>query len=434
MKKMIVIIGLGKTGFSCARYLTSQHIPFRVMDSRGNPPGLAEFNALFPGVPVTAGKFDEAVIHSAETLLVSPGVSPQTFPPEKVQGDMALFARAAKAPIIAVTGTNAKGTVTTLVGEMVKAAGRKSAVGGNIGTPALDLLFESVPDFYVLEVSSFQLEMLPSLRNKAAAILNLSPDHLDRHQTMENYQKIKQRLYVQSETAVFNRQDAYTFPLHPTPHQISFGLDIPAENQFGLKENHLMYGENVLLPVEALKIQGRHNYLNALAALALGQAAGLPMSAMLTALENFSGLPHRCEWITTQQDIVWINDSKATNIGAALAALTGWGGHISGKIILIAGGTGKGADFTLLQDAVKKYTKKIILIGQDASLMAKALEQHAGIQYAADLASAVQTAHKLAVPGDAVMLSPACASFDMFNDFEDRGNQFKTLVKDLFHL
>jgi UDP-N-acetylmuramoylalanine--D-glutamate ligase len=431
---MKVVAGLGKTGLSCAKYLADRAIDFMIMDSRESPPGLDEFKKLFPDVQIILGKFDQNIIREAEEVIISPGISPEDFPSEKTIGDIELFSRLAKAPIVAITGTNAKGTVTTLVGEMIKAAGLKVVVGGNIGTPALDLLLEAVPDFYVLEVSSFQLETTHKFNTKAAVILNLSPDHLDRHKTMENYQKIKQSIYQYTETAVFNRQDAYTLPIYKTSHQISFGLDKPEDNQFGFDKNKLFFGKNILLPIDNLKIQGKHNYLNALAALALGQAIGLPISKMLEALEDFPGLAHRCEWITTQKDIAWYNDSKATNIGATLAALDGLGSHIKGKIILIAGGLGKDADFTLLQKAVKNYTKNIILIGKDAPIIAKALWEYTSIQYAKDLASAVQIANSQASSGDAVLLSPACASFDMFRDFEDRGDQFKTFVKDLFHL
>jgi UDP-N-acetylmuramoylalanine--D-glutamate ligase len=432
--KFKIIIGLGKTGLSCAKYLTDHHINFIMMDTRENPPGLEEFKKLYPEIPVYTGKFNPELIQQSQEIIISPGISPESLPPEKTIGDIELFARAAKAPIVAITGTNAKGTVTTLTSKMIEQAGLTAAVGGNIGTPALDLLTQKIPDFYVLEISSFQLETTHQLSAKAAVILNLTPDHLDRHKTMETYQKIKQRIYRHTETAVFNRDDPYTFPVYATPHQISFGLDKPKEHQFGLYKQHLAYGENLLLPVSDLKIQGKHNWSNALAALALGQAIGLPMEKMCEALHYFPGLSHRCEWIGTQDNIQWINDSKGTNIGASLAALEGLGENSKGKIILIAGGIGKDADFTLLQEAVRRYTRQLILIGQDAPLMAKALSLYTEVKFAPTLQEAVKMAQLSALPGDTVLLSPACASFDMFQDFEDRGNQFKLLVRDLLHL
>lgn len=439
---MVVIIGLGQTGLSCAKYLSHKNINFTMMDSRENPPHLAEFKKLYPDINIHLGKFDINIIQQSSEIILSPGVSPDIFPAEKIIGDIELFAREAKAPIIGITGTNAKGTVTTLLGEMIKASGLTVELGGNIGTPALDLLSQKTPDFYVLEISSFQLETIHHLPLKSAVILNLSPDHLDRHKTMENYQKAKQRIYHHTENAVFNRNDIYTYPninvgTDPCvyPH-ISFGLDKPEDNQFGLDNNYLVYGKNLLLPVDALKIQGRHNWSNALAALALGYSIGLSLENMIETLKKFPGLPHRCEWVSTQNNIIWINDSKGTNIGATIAALEGIGKSLHGKIVLIAGGLGKDADFTLLQDVLKNYTRTIILIGQDAKLISDAISppiNNNHIKFASTLKEAVLTAQSLALSGDAVLLSPACASFDMFANFEDRGNQFKLLVKDLLH-
>jgi len=481
---MKIIIGLGTTGLSCAKYLVHKNIDFIMMDSRENPPNLVEFKKLCPEKKIYLGEINQKIIQQFSEIILSPGVSPDIFPAEKTISDIELFAREAKAPIIGITGTNAKGTVTTWLGEMIEASGLTVALGGNIGTPALDLLSQKTPDFYVLELSSFQLEITHRLYLKSAVILNLSPDHLDRHKTMENYQKAKQRIYHHTETAVFNRDDAYTYPAgaeHPlfqrgsTPKAsggfftlllgkiprllrslpplkkgafpgltrntqvrscLSFGLDKPKDNQFGLDQNHLAYGKKLLLPVSDLKIQGRHNYANALAALALGHSIGLSLENMITALKKFPGLPHRCEWVAAENHINWINDSKGTNIGAAIAALDGIGKSLNGKIILIAGGMGKNADFALLQDAVKNYTRVIILIGRDAKLISNAISpsiHNHHIKFASTLKEAVLAAKLSALPGDAVLLSPACASFDMFQDFEDRGNQFKHLVKDLLH-
>ncbi len=437
----IVIIGLGNTGFSCAKYLADKAINFMVMDSRENPPHLAEFKKLYPNIKFLLGKFDQEIIQQSTEVILSPGISPELFPAEKTIGDIELFVREAKAPIIGITGTNAKGTVTTLLGEMIKEAGLTVELGGNIGTAALDLLSKKIPDFYVLELSSFQLEIVHHLPLKSAALLNLSPDHLDRHKTMKNYQQAKQHIYDHTETAIFNRDDIYTFPIasiERNPHRkinyLDFGLDKPDHNQFGLDQDYLAYGENLLLPVSDLKIQGRHNYANALAALALGHSIGLPIQKMLAALKKFPGLPHRCEWVATQNNIHWINDSKGTNIGATIAALEGIGQSLNGKIILIAGGIGKDADFSLLQAALQNYTRTLILIGQDAKLISDAVSpfiNNINIQFCSTLQEVILEAKSFALPGDVVLLSPACASFDMFENFEDRGNQFKHLVKDL---
>jgi UDP-N-acetylmuramoylalanine--D-glutamate ligase len=426
-----VVIGLGETGFSCARYLKKNNISFMMMDSRENPPGLLKFQQTFPDIPIHLGNFEKSLIDAAENIIMSPGVSPSNFPTLKTIGDIELFARAAQAPIIGITGTNAKGTVTTLLGEMIQHAGFNVLLGGNIGVPALDLLDHPVPDFYVLEISSFQLETTHHLPLAAATILNLSPDHLDRHHTMENYQQIKQRIYRQARVAVFNRNDPATFPMFPCAQQFSFGFDAPRTQEFGLSEGYLMRGEEKLFPTKTLKIQGKHNWLNALSALALGKAIDLPIEKMRDVLKTFPGLPHRCEWVTSQNNIHWYNDSKGTNIGATIAALEGFGETLPArKIILIAGGVGKDQDFRLLKESVEKYTKQVILIGQDAPRIHQVLKDKSLL--AASLQEAVSIAKKIAVKEDIVLLSPACASLDQFKNFEDRGNQFKMLVKDLY--
>jgi UDP-N-acetylmuramoylalanine--D-glutamate ligase len=406
-----LIIGLGKTGLSCARYFARQDINFIIMDSRENPPELKSFQQEFPNTPLYLGEFNAQLIAEAKEIILSPGISPDDFPSEKTISDIELFGRVAKTPIIGITGTNAKGTVTTLVAEMIKNSGLTVEVGGNIGTPALDLLEQEIPDYYVLEISSFQLETTHHLKLKVGIILNLSPDHLDRHHTMENYQKAKQQIYKNAEIAIYNQEDSYTYPLYHTPKKYSFELDT-------LKEINL-------------KIQGRHNKLNAEAALAIGKAINLPLEKMMETLKDFPGLSHRCEWVATQNNITWINDSKGTNIGATIAALEGIGSIIKNKIILIAGGLGKDADFNLLQESVKKYTRQVILIGKDAPLIEKALKNQTEIQLARSLKEAILIANQTALAGDSVLLSPACASFDMFQGFEDRGNQFKILVKEM---
>jgi UDP-N-acetylmuramoylalanine--D-glutamate ligase len=426
-----VIVGLGKTGVSFAHYLAQKNIPFVVMDSRTSPPGLAVFRHAFPTVPIHLGEFDRDLINTAAELYMSPGINPHDgiFAGKLIYSDIEVFAREATAPIIAITGTNAKGTVTTLVGEMIKAAGLRPCVGGNIGIPALDLLNEPAPDFYVLEISSFQLETTHTLPAVAATILNMSPDHLDRHKTMQLYHAAKQRIYRNCECAIVNDDDLYSTPQFPVTKQISFSLN-NTTSTFSIQKNHLAYGKELLLNVEKLKIKGKHNWANALAALALGKAINLPMQAMLNTLCEFPGLEHRCEWVTTHKNVQWINDSKGTNIGATIAALEGLGSTLKGKIILIAGGIGKDADFSLLQATVANYTSTAILFGRDASIIQQALMNHTAIQLANSLSHAIALANQCARPGDVVLLSPACASFDMFNNFEDRGQQFKHLVKE----
>lgn len=440
-----LIIGLGETGLSCARYFARLQQPFTVLDNRLNPPQLGPFKQEFPNVPLHLGPFDPRLFQHVQELIVSPGLDLSepllaaaiASNPVLPVGDIELFAQQACAPIIAITGTNAKGTVTTLVGDMIRAAQHKVEVGGNIGKAALDLLTAPTPDFYVLEISSFQLETVYSLKAKIATVLNITPDHLDRHKTLEAYTRIKQRIYHHCETAIWNRDDRRTQPhsKDSDPQRIAhFGLGkTHASTEFSLtcldKRIYLTQGEQLLLPVAQLYIKGQHNWSNALAALTIGHAIQLPLAAMLNALRQFKGLPHRCQWIKEEKGIAWYNDSKATNVGATLAALQGLGPAISGKIILIAGGLGKGADFNLLSDAVAHYVKTVILIGQDAPLLKRALENSSLIQSASDLEQAVSLAQQTATPGDAVLLSPACASMDMFKNYAERGNLFTQLVQ-----
>jgi UDP-N-acetylmuramoylalanine--D-glutamate ligase len=441
-----LIVGLGKTGLSCVRYLVKQKQSVAVVDTRNVPPGIAELRAEFPQVPVYLGSLPAEILLQAKQLIVSPGLSlHEPAIAQAIQqgipalGDIELFARKAKAPVIAITGTNAKGTVTTLVGEMLRAAGRDVRVGGNIGTPALDLLMEKEPEFYVLELSSFQLETTSSLHARAAAILNISADHLDRYNSVDSYAAAKQRIYHNCEVMVYNRDDSKTTPnatYKVTPkNTLSFGLNKPAVNEFGIEQNAgrfwLAFGSQQLLPVDELLIKGRHNWANALAALALGYAVGLPFDAMLVALRTFKGLAHRCEWVLERNGVNWYNDSKGTNVGATLAAIQGLGSAIVGKLILIAGGLGKGADFSPLQTAVTQFVRTVILLGEDAPLFKKALAPTARVIGAATLQEAVILAQQEAKLGDCVLLSPACASFDMFRNAEERGEIFKAAVRGL---
>jgi UDP-N-acetylmuramoylalanine--D-glutamate ligase len=442
-----VIVGLGKTGLSCARYLAAQGQTFAITDSRADPPGLKEFKACYPDAPLAVGGFSLPLMQTAQELVVSQGVSfqeptiiacrEQGIP---IIGDIELFARHVKKPVIAITGSNAKSTVTTLVGDMAKGAGLNVKVGGNLGTPALDLLEGSAPDLYVLEISNFQLETTYSLHATVATVLNISPDHLDRYAQFEDYVAAKQRIYKGCQCAVVNRDDALTQVSSTTmaeskPQIVSFGTDTPTVGQFGLRQiqgkTYLAIGDENLLAVDSLKIKGKHNWTNALAALAIGYQAGLPLAPMLDVLKQFTGLPHRCEWVRQHNDVDWYNDSKGTNIGATIAAINGLGSTVKGKLILLAGGLGKGADFTELRPVVEQYVRTLIVFGQDAPLITQALSQSVTIIQATTFAEAVQLAANHALPHDAVLLSPACASWDMFNNFEHRGQVFCQLVKEL---
>lgn len=441
--KLKIIVGLGKTGISCARYLQKQGHSVVVMDTRSTPPDLEFFQKEFPDVPLYCGALSLENLLEADELIISPGVSLaepvllQAIKKIPFCGDIELFARAASAPIVGITGTNAKGTVTTLLGEMVKQADKAVLLGGNIGTPALELLDQPVPNFYVMELSSFQLETTFSLNPRAATILNLTPDHLDRHGTMEAYGAAKQRIYKNAEYAVWNRDDLVTRPslVSPSTHHImSFGFSQPQnENELGLieenQETWLMWGDQKLINTDELRIKGRHNFLNAQAAIALGLSIHLPMPAMLAALRTFKGLTYRCEWVAEHKGVVWYDDSKGTNVGATLAALQGLGAGIRGKIVWIAGGLGKGAEFTDLRESIAQFVRTAILMGQDAPLIEKAIKDVVNVYRAGSLAEAVEQAKQTASAGDIVLLSPACASFDMFRDYEDRGNQFKQLVR-----
>jgi UDP-N-acetylmuramoylalanine--D-glutamate ligase len=353
----------------------------------------------------------------------------------KLSGDIDLFARYAKAPIIAITGSNAKSTVTTLVGEMAAAAGKKVAVGGNLGTPALDLLNDAV-ELYVIELSSFQLETTDQLNAEVATCLNISEDHMDRYADLPAYHLAKHRIFRGAQQVVVNRDDALSRPL--VADQLPcwyFGLGKPDFKRFGLLEDNgeksLAYQFDALLPVRELKIRGAHNQSNALAALALGHAVGLPFAPMLAALKQFAGLPHRCQWVGERNAVNYYDDSKATNVGAALAAIEGLGADIAGKLLLVAGGDGKGADFSALKAPVGKFCRAVLLLGRDADRLADALGDAAPLIRVNTLEEAVQRAADLAEAGDAVLLSPACASLDMFKNFEERGRLFAQAVEGL---
>lgn len=437
-QQLQVVVGLGKTGLSLVRHLARQGVPVAAVDTREQPPELAQIRAEFPQVRLHCGSLDTPLLQQAQTLYVSPGLALATPQIRReiergvhISGDVDLFLQHARAPVVAITGSNAKSTVTTLVGLMAEKAGLTVGVGGNIGTPALELL-ERPAELYVLELSSFQLETISHLQAKAATCLNISADHLDRYRDLQHYTDVKLQVYQEAEWAIINRDDVAAQPQTVAGKQLGFGLSVPhSDNEFGLRDGWLARGSENLLPVAQLKIPGLHNQANALAALALGTAAGLPMAAMLDALREFAGLPHRCQWIADKHGLHWYNDSKATNIGATLAAIEGLADDTH-KLVLIAGGDGKGADFTELSAAVRRHCRALVLLGRDAELIRVALAD-TGVPavMAATLGEAVAKAAEAGVPGDSVLLAPACASLDMFRNFEERGELFVRAVEGL---
>lgn len=438
-----VIVGLGKTGVSCVRHLVALGFDVAVTDNRTAPPGWEEIAREFPQVPLSLGHFDRELCLQAARIILSPGVSlrePVIAEAEHagipIVGDIELFALAANALVVGITGSNGKSTVTTLVGEMAKAAGVEVCVGGNLGEPALSLLQQPAPLAYVLELSSFQLETTASLRTLSAVVLNLCEDHMDRYDSLTDYLQAKQRIYMHCQHPVINRDDPVTWQGLSLRNPISFGLDAPSTaRDFGVVMHHdvphLAHGHVPLMPVSALKMKGAPYVANALAALALGSVMQLPVEPMLQMLRTFPGLPHRCQWVANMGGVDWYNDSKATNVGAALAAIGGLGQGIAGKVVVIAGGQGKGADFSPLMSVMQQYVKKLILIGEDADLMEAILADHVVIHRAKTLQDAVQVARDTAAQGDVVVLAPACASFDMFKNFEDRGAVFVDCVRAL---
>lgn len=436
-----VVVGLGKSGLSLVRFLASQGQRFAVADSRENPPGLSTLQRDYPQVDVHCGPLSVELLSAAQVLYVSPGLALSTPAIQAairsgvtVSGDIDLFAQHARAPIVAITGSNAKSTVTTLVGDMLTAAGLNVAIGGNLGTPALDLLDDAI-DVYVMELSSFQLETTSHLQARVAVCLNISEDHMDRYAGVADYIAAKQRVFNNAQVAVINRDDIASQPQKKLDVEISFGLSTPAAGEFGLREQsgetYLAYGAQLLLPVSHLRVRGSHNYANALSALAIGSAMNLPMAAMLSALQNFPGLEHRCQWLRQVHGVDWYNDSKATNVGAALAAIEGLGADNAGKLVLVAGGDGKGADFSSLREPVAQFCRAVIVLGRDAERVAQALDGSVVIKRVTSIEESVQVAAQCAQAGDSVLLAPACASLDMFKSFEERGDVFAQAVEAL---
>ena len=429
-----IVLGLGVTGLSVVRYLCAQGFQPLVMDSRDHPPGCQQLSEEFPHVPLITGSFDVRILIQAEQIIINPGIALDT--PEvkaasdigvEVIGDIELFARAIaghRSKVIGITGSNGKSTVTTLVGEMAKEAGINVAVGGNIGIPVLNLLGSQV-DLYVLELSSFQLETTSSLRCIAGTCLNVSADHMDRYDSLNSYCDAKHRLYQQSKICVINRQDPLTEPNHPS-HCISFGMDVPESDDWGIVNGYFVRGSSEVMLTSDAAAVGSHNQANILAAMALAETVDISRSAMTEVAKRFQGLAHRCEKISEIQGVTYINDSKATNVGATQAAIDGLKDEL-GELILIAGGDAKGADLSLLEKSLS-YVRDLIVFGKDAPKFA-ALRMD--VHQVETMHQAVEQASKLAGSGDIVLLSPACASLDMYKNFAERGNDFRQEVEKL---
>jgi UDP-N-acetylmuramoylalanine--D-glutamate ligase len=451
--KQVLVLGLGDTGLSCARWLAARGAKVSVADTRAAPPHAARLAEWLPEVPLSTGPFDNVDLQATEMLVVSPGV-PLTEPAVaraiaagvEVVGDVELFARAIRAlnakrehpmRVLAITGSNGKSTVTAMCGDMCRMAGLVTCVAGNIGLPVLDALSEieqgsaPAPQAWVLELSSFQLETTSSLNADAAAVLNLSEDHMDRYPDMDAYAAAKARIFSGDGVQVLNRDDPRSLAMaRPGRRVVSFGLDrSPRDDNFGLCEDELCLDGDMLMPLSALPVAGLHNAANALAALALTRALGLPMEALLRGLLHFKGLPHRVEQVAEIDGVTWYDDSKGTNVGATEAALYGMGRR---RAVVILGGDGKGQDFSPLKAAVEANARAVVLIGRDAALIAAAIAG-SGVEIlrADSLPQAVEAAQRLARPGDAVLLSPACASFDMFRNYIHRAEVFVDAVNRL---
>ncbi len=425
----IFIVGLGTTGFSIVRFLTHYHFKFTLIDSRTNPPMKQQLLAEFPKIKLITTPLKNIDFSKATHLIVSPGIALNQVAIEaacingvRIVSDIDLFSLATDTPIIAITGSNGKSTVTTMLGEMGKAAGKKTAIGGNLGIAALDLLYKKV-DLYVLELSSFQLERTSTLNAAAATVLNISADHLDRHKTLENYIVEKRKVFGGDGKMILNADDPNVIGMKIKNRKCSyFSLHQSQGFHIKVKENHnyLAYDKRYLIPCSDLPLEGKHNRANALAALALGHAVGLDIDKMCFALKSFKGLNHRMQIISKFNGIEWINDSKATNIGACIAALESY----DDKVILLAGGDAKGAKMEELRITAQKHVKSIILMGKDADLIENALNNCIPTYHASSMVAAVEFAYKIANSGDTVLLSPACASLDQYKNYQQRGNSF----------
>lgn len=434
--KRIAVVGLGQSGLATVRFLLSKGIKPVLMDTRKQPAGLEQIAAeKVDGIYL--GELDANRLAQMELIIVSPGLSVKhpalrfaKLQGATVIGDVELFACYNTKPVVAITGSNGKSTVTKLTEAMLQHSGIQALAAGNIGLPVLDALAKTETEVYVLELSSFQLETTASLQLVAAANLNVSADHLDRYQDLADYAAAKQRIYQHSALAVYNADDALTLPAVAT-QVLALSLT-DSSSGYGIVQHqgqdYLLVAGEPLLPVTEMSLFGKHNQFNALAAAALALAAGASRQAIASTLRSFRGLAHRCELVAERQGVRWVNDSKGTNIGATLAALAGLRSSVAGKLILIAGGDAKGADLTELQPALQRDVQQLITLGQDGPAIAALLPDSIQVK---TIQQAVKTAASLAQSGDMVLLSPACASLDMFKSYADRGEQFAAAVREL---
>ena len=439
-----LVVGLGKTGLSCVRHLRRLGRRVSAVDSRASPPALDAVSEEFPEVSITLGDFPWQAFESADDIVVSPGVS-LTEPTlaraiaarKPVCGDIELFARAVGAtPVVAITGSNGKSTVTTMVADMLGVDGRRVKVGGNIGMPALSLLDDDEPDVYVLELSSFQLETTDSLTPTVAALLNVSADHMDRYDDIDAYALTKARIFRGDGVMVLNRDDARVAAMAVESRRVIFyTLGAPGRGEFGIRTRdgaeYLSLGDTPILAARDLGVPGLHNVANALAAMAVASALGVSNDAMIRALKDFRGLPHRCQLVGESHGVRWYDDSKATNVGATVASITGLGERDASqpRLVLIAGGDGKVADFAPLSEPMRRHVRVLVLIGRDAARIEAVTPEGVAVVHARDMAQAVDAARARARTGDSVLLAPACASFDMYPSYEARGDDFANQVR-----
>lgn len=431
----VLIVGLGLTGWSLVRYLAQQGARLSVCDSRTQPPYADQLRQEYPEIQLQFGGLSLDCLDTIDCLAVSPGLDlnlPLFVEARRrnlaLLGDIEVFALANRVPVIAVTGSNGKSTVVSLLAAMAQKAGLRVGLGGNIGTPALDLLNQG-HQLIVLELSSFQLELTESLQCVAASVLNLSVDHMDRHPSVQQYGEAKARIFAHAAHAIVSLDDSVAAALAPDGLPQN-GFSVCQSGDFELNNGCLRVAGDAWLNVDQLKLVGRHNYANVLAAFALGMAAGLPRDAMVAAAIEFPGLPHRCEWVAEHRDVRWINDSKGTNVGATLAALEG----LEPKVILLAGGQAKGGDFKPWCQPLNEKGRAVLLFGEDAALIAadlSALNKDVELREVSALEIAVAQADELACAGDSVLLSPGCASFDQFSGYQERGEHFTALARGL---
>ena len=429
-----LVIGLGKTGYACAQHLYAKGHQVLVNDSRGVPPLARRLRRDLPDVEMHLGGFDVSLLERVDRVIVSPGV-PMSEPllaealhrDMVVLGDIDLFFAERRAPVAGITGSNGKSTVTCWLDSVLTHAGVRTRVGGNLGTPALELLDDAQPDTYVLELSSFQLERSGSLPLRVAALLNLSPDHLDHHASMDDYAEAKARIFDAAQTAIVHRDVAHLVP-DDQPHVVTIGSDEPQPGHYGLRVvdgvTYLACGATNLIAADALQLSLQHDQVNALAVLALAAAMGVAWPASRQGLVAFSGLAHRVQIVARRDAVVWVDDSKGTNLGATISAIR----SVGAPLVLIAGGDAKGADLSPLISVLSGRARAVVALGKDAPLIKETLAQVCDVHVVENIEAAVNLAAALARPGDTVLLSPACSSLDMYSGFEERGERFQAAL------